>query len=126
MTWCPPESVRGFLGCFPRFDSRVSHRTFPAKQFPQGCRSVTSHLTRLALQVTHANLARFRGGSDMWPTRFRGEESEVGYQPLISSVSGLAAVASFVQCWSMGWRCQELCTVGRLDLASVCLHAGRL
>jgi len=60
-------SARGFLMCFPRFDSRVSQSTLPAAQLLQGCRSVTSHLTRRALQVTHANFARFRGGSDMLP-----------------------------------------------------------
>ena len=60
-------SARGFLMCFPRLDSRVSHSTLPAAQLLQGCRSVTSHLTRRALQVTHANFARFRGGSDMLP-----------------------------------------------------------
>lgn len=37
---------------------------FAEKQLPQGCRSVTSHLTRRALQVTQASFARFRGGSD--------------------------------------------------------------
>ena len=58
-------SARGLLTCFPRFDSRVSHWTLPAIQLLQGCRSVTSHFTRRALQVTHANFARFRGGSDM-------------------------------------------------------------
>lgn len=34
-------------------------------QFPHGWRSVTSHLTRLELQVTQASFARFRGGSAM-------------------------------------------------------------
>jgi hypothetical protein len=33
----------------------------------QGCRSVTSHLTRRALHVTQASFARFRGGSDILP-----------------------------------------------------------
>jgi hypothetical protein len=37
---------------------------FAVKQLPQGCRSVTSHLTRRALHVTQASFARFRGGSD--------------------------------------------------------------
>jgi hypothetical protein len=60
-------SPRGFLGCLPRFDSRVSQMIWPATQLPQGCRSVTSHFTRLALHVTHASFARFRGGSDMLP-----------------------------------------------------------
>ena len=58
-------SARGFLVCFPRLDARVSHSTLPAVQLLQGCRSVTSHLTRRALHVTHANFARFRGGSDI-------------------------------------------------------------
>ncbi len=60
-------SDRGFLTCFPRLDSRVSHSTLPAAQLVHGCRSVTSHFTRRALHVTHANFARFRGGSDMLP-----------------------------------------------------------
>ena len=57
--------ARGFLTCFPRFDSRVSHWSSPPIQLVQGCLSVTSHFTRRALQVTHASFARFRGGSDM-------------------------------------------------------------
>jgi hypothetical protein len=61
---CGPTSGRGFLGCFPRFDSRVSQWMLAARQLPQGWRSVTSHLTRRALHVTQASFARFRGGSD--------------------------------------------------------------
>lgn len=76
----PLVLVRGFRGCLPRFDSRVSQWTLPATQFPQGCRSVTSHLTRLALQVTQANFARFFGGSDMLPNErvemWDGKQSE--------------------------------------------------
>ena len=76
-------SARGFLMCFPRLDSRVSHSTLAVAQLLQGWRSVTSHLTRRALQVTHANFARFRGGSDMLPKLdvcFDLEDAEVGYQ----------------------------------------------
>ena len=60
-------SARGFLTCFPRLDSRVSHSTLAAAQLLQGWRSVTSHLTRRALHVTQASFARFRGGSDILP-----------------------------------------------------------
>ena len=54
-------STRGFRGCLPRFDSRVSHTICAVTQLRQGWRSVTSHLTRRALQFVHASLARFRG-----------------------------------------------------------------
>ena len=43
---------------------------------------MTSHLTRRALQVTHANFARFRGGSDMLAEAWNLEEADfsVGYE----------------------------------------------
>ena len=47
---------------FPRLDTPISHFSFNAMQFSQGCFSITLHRMRRRLQVVHAFLARGLAG----------------------------------------------------------------
>jgi hypothetical protein len=89
-------------------------------QLPHGWRSVTSHLTRRALHVTHASFARFRGGcseDDIVSACLSGRSRlDFGYQPRATAPLGawlLAAIRQVRQlgvvssCWSSD-RCSEV------------------
>ena len=47
---------------FPLLDNPISHFSFNAMQFSQGCFSITLHRMRRRLQVVHAFLARGLAG----------------------------------------------------------------
>lgn len=62
---------------------------FAVTQFAHGCRSVTSHFTRRALQVTHANFARFLGGSVMFAGEmFVSAVLSFGYEAVCTKLAG--------------------------------------